>query len=111
MNTLINNINHLYMVLLPAAVVAMWLVFKRRGDECDKDRRQLWKALSRLSGIVHAAKGCPVTDCKLREQAEEALDASEEDLSPEEAKQNTLKRLGMDEPKHSVCYHVPQPQV
>ena len=104
-----NIIEHLYMVLLPAAVVALWIVFKHRGDECDKDRRQLWKALSRLSGIVHAAKSCPVSNCGLRQQAEDALEASEEDLSPDEVKQNTMKRLGMED-SQPVCYHVPSPQ-
>jgi hypothetical protein len=108
---LLDQINHLYMVLLPAAVVAMWLVFKRRADTCDEDRRRLWKALSRLSGIVHAAKNCPVTDCHLRQEAEDALEQSEEDLSLDQARDNTMKRLGMKDSTQSVCYHVPHPQV
>lgn len=102
-----DQINHLYMVFLPTAVAAMWMVFKRRADICDKDRRQLWKALSRLSGIVHAAKSCPIGNCGLRQQAEEALVASEEDLSPDEVKHNTMKRLGMVDPNQHVCYNVP----
>ena len=106
---IMEQLNNLYMVLLPAAVAAMWVVFKSRADTCDKDRRQLWKALSRLSGIVHAAKSCPVEHCGLRQQAEDALEASEEDLSPDEVKHNTMRRLGM-EVKQPICYHVPQPQ-
>jgi hypothetical protein len=98
--------NHLYMVLLPAAVVAMWLVFKQRADLCEKDRHQLWKAISKLSGIVHAASSCPVTGCGLRDQAGKALEASEDDLDPDEAKKKTLYELGIPE-KGGVCYHVP----
>ena len=102
------QLDYLYTVLLPAAVAAMWFVFKSRADTCDKDRRQLWKALSHLSGIVHAAKSCPIEHCGLRQQAEEALEASEEDMSPDEVKHNTLKRLGMVDPNQQICYHVPQ---
>jgi hypothetical protein len=95
-------LNHYYMGLMAAAIVALWLWFKQRSDNCEKDREQLWKALGKVTGIVYAVRGCPVPQCALRDQANEALEP-EPEKNGEESKKKVLNDLGMKDP---VCYHV-----
>lgn len=106
-DTITYTLNFIY----PAAIAAMWFYFKRNSDICNRDRRQLWRAMSRLSGIVRAVKGCSQTGCVLREQADEVLEASEEDVDTNETRRKTLDQLGMREsPTPMIRYHVPDPQ-
>jgi hypothetical protein len=43
---------------LSAAVVALWRVGEKRYDDCDKDRRELWKAVSSLKNATCLVSGC-----------------------------------------------------
>ena len=99
-------VTNFYLVLLPAAIAGMWLYFKQKSDSCEKDRRQLWQAVGKLTGIAYAVRSCPVATCGLRDQATQALEPDEEDLA--KIKQQTLKELGIKN-NDVICYHV-QPQ-
>lgn len=98
-------INNMYNVLLPSAVVAMWLYCKSEFDKCKKDRQVQWKAILKLSRIVHSVKECPVNGCGLRKEAFEALQDLNEDLAPEEVKNRVMTELNIKE--KGACYHVP----
>ena len=98
-------INNMYNVLLPSAVVAMWLYCKSEFDKCKKDRQVQWKAILKLSRIVHSVKECPVNGCGLRKEAFEALQELDEDLDPKEVRDMAMKDLNI---KAEVSrYHVP----
>ena len=97
-----DTLNYYYMALMAAAIAALWIWFKQRSDVCEKDRKQLWQAMGKLTGIAYSVRSCPVHACQLREQAIEALDGPEEEKDPEEVKQRTLKELGIND---NMRYH------
>lgn len=103
------DLNALILSTLAAAIGAQWLYFKQKSDTCDKERRLLWRVVARLSGIVHSARGCPTVNCALRDQAHEALDDTEIDLEPGEAKTRAMMNTGVTEAEPHKTYSIPSP--
>ena len=103
------DFNALILSALTAAIGAQWLYFKQKFDVCDKERHLLWRVVARLSGIVHSARGCPMVNCALRDQAHEALDDTEVDLDPGEAKTRAMMNTGVTEAEPHKAYSIPNP--
>ena len=99
---------HIYVVLMPSAIVALWVWFKKRSDACEKDRKQLWLAVAHLSGIARAARACPVVNCELRQQAHEVVEETEDGLNPDHVRQKVIRELGVKDIALSPHYSVAQ---
>ncbi len=98
---------HIYIVIMPAAITALWLWFKKRSDICERDRKQLWLAVARLSGIARAARSCPIIGCQLKEEAHTVAEEAEAGLDPDELRKKVIHELGVKEislnPHYSVA--------
>jgi hypothetical protein len=104
------DFNALVLSALTAAIAAQWLYFKQKSDTCDKDRRVLWRVVARLSAIAQSTRGCPMVNCSLRDQAHEALDDTEADLDPNEAKAQAMMNTGVVEAGPHKSFSIPNPQ-